>query len=293
MKIFKIIFPFFFIVFSFNRCELYSDVLHKPEYKPSLAVHAFLSPELGIKAEVNYTVPQDSVGEQPVPELPALRVFLLQNGNVEYQLEEYGDGSYGLDPSDLEVAYNTDYRIRVEDHTGTVLLESGTDQLPLSPAIEAARYFQDTTTFPESNFLEISLDNSKPDYNVFDIRRHYSIDSGRTFRPARDPQYGIFSYNSLIDAREHDKGADIDQTIKTATFLRPEPGESGIFINVLKVEVSHLSPELTRFFKDLEGAQEIYGEPFATKRPVYSNISGGYGIFGIYNQTDTVLFLER
>lgn len=145
---------------------------------------------------------------------------------------------------------------------------------------------------PESNFLVLELDNPANRFIGFDISTFYSIDAGDTFQISRDSMYGIFGFRSLIKPKEHNPGV-LNITTKTATFLNPEPGEPGVYIDAILVRVKHLSSGMMMFFEGLKDAEETFNEPFATQRPVYSNIVGGYGMFGSYSYKDSIIFLEK
>lgn len=285
---FKRIFLFFSVLILMS-CELYTNIKRKPSHHPTLTVHAFMS-QHDVLAVLSYTQPMDSLGRQVPSDLPELEVWLTENGKESNRLKAHGTGIYGLDS--MNFSRHIDYAICVKDKTGEKILESGPDRLPVPPEIISAQYIQDTTTMPEANFLVLELDNPANKYNGFDISRFYSIDAGDTFQNSRDSMYGIFDFRSLIKPKEHNPGI-LNTTIKTATFLYPEPGEPGIYIDAISVRVKHLSSGMMLFFEGLKEAEEIFNEPFATRSPVYSNVTGGYGIFGSYSYTDSVLFLEK
>lgn len=276
-------------MFILISCELYTDVKRKPTYHPTLTVHAFMS-QHNIQAVVSYTQPRDSLGKQEVPRLPELEVWLTEDGKKTYQLTAHGEGVYRLD----SMSFNPgkDYAIQVKDETGQNVLESGSDRLPAPPEIVSARYLHDTTTTPESNFLVLELVNPKNKFNGFDISTFYSIDAGDTFQNSRDSIHGIFRFRSLIKPGESNSGI-LHTSIKTATYLRPDIGEPGVYIDAVLVKISHFSPGMMLFFEELQEAEESFNEPFATRSPVYSNITGGYGVFGAYYYTDSVVFLKK
>lgn len=284
-RVFTIILSTYILI----SCEFYSDIERAPVYQPTLTIHAFMS-QHDIQAVVSYTHPRDTLEAQDVPDIPELEVWLTENGQDAHQLSAKGEGYYRLDSEVFQTGQ--DYAIRVKDETGRLILESGSDQLPAAPKILSARYVQDTTTVPESNVLRLDLANPINKYHGFDVSTFYSIDGGETFQNSRDSIYGIFRFRSLLKPTE--SSPDILSTsIKTATFLRPDPGESGIYIDAVSVKVSHFSPGMMLFFEELKEAEQSFNEPFATRSPVYSNITGGYGVFGAYYFTDTLVYLEK
>ncbi len=284
-RLFLFIVPMLILI----SCELYSDIDRAPIYQPTLTIHAFMS-QHDIQAVVSYTHPRDTLEAQDVPDLPELEVWLTENGQEIHQLSAKGEGYYRLDSMDFETEQN--YAIHVKDKTGRLVLESGSDQLPAVPKILSVRYVQDTTTIPETNVLRLELANPINKYHGFDVSTFYSIDGGESFQNSRDSMYGIFRFRSLLKPTESSPDT-LSTSIKTATFLRPEPGEPGIYINAASVKVSHFSSGMMLFFEELKEAEQSFNEPFATRSPVYSNITGGYGVFGAYHAIDTVVFLER
>lgn len=126
----------------------------------------------------------------------------------------------------------------------------------------------------------------------YHFRTDYSIDSGQVFIRGRDPEYGRFSIRQLLHSDDYPDGK-ILRTLEPPTFIRPQPGADNEYINAIKLWVDHLSPGLTLYIQDVADANESYGDPFNTNSPVFSNVDGGNGIFGMYNSWVDSLFLEK
>lgn len=169
------------ILFSISGCEIYSDVLTKPEYQPSLTMHAILSPQEGGQVYIKYTKPVDSTNAQPVPLLPELSVFLYENGAKKYTFTESERGHFILDTAGMEIFPERDYHLKVEDKDGEIILKSGKDRLPSLPDILDTRFYQDTTTFPEKNYVDVEFNLTPDSETAYHFRKDYSIDSGQIF----------------------------------------------------------------------------------------------------------------
>lgn len=116
----------------------------KPEYHPSLAIHAILSPQEGGDVYIKYTRPIDSSHAQPVPVLPEMTVFLYEKDEKKYTFADQGEGHFTLDAAGLELFSNRYYHIEVTGKAGNVLLKSGNDRLPSLPEVVFTRFYQDT-----------------------------------------------------------------------------------------------------------------------------------------------------
>ncbi|MBY5958902.1 DUF4249 domain-containing protein [Membranicola marinus] len=279
------------ILFTVTGCEIYSDVLTKPEYQPTLAINAILSPQEGGDVYIKYTLPVDSTNAQPVPVLPQLSVFLYEDGEKKYTFTEQDKGHFVLDTAGLYIVPNRDYHLEVEDKDGEIILKSGKDRLPSLPDIVATRFYQDTTTFPEKNYVDVEF-NLMPDLETaYHFRKDYSIDSGQFFMQGRNPEHGRFSVGELVHSADFPEGV-FRKTLNAPTFGRPHPGTENEFVDAIKLWVDHLSPGLTQYLQDVADARNAYGDPFATQSPVYSNIEGGYGVFGMYQSWVDVLYLK-
>ncbi len=280
------------ILATISGCEIYSDALIRPEYQPSLILHAMLSPQEGGQAYIKYSEPIDSLRAQPVPELPEFSVFLYENGVEKYEYTREEEGHYILDTAHLLLFPDRDYHVEVKSIDGQLVLKSGIDHLPLVPDVLESRLYQDTSTFPENNFIEVACRFDPGSGGGFHFRKDYSVDSGMVFIRGRDLMYGRFSLGGLYDSRSYPDGM-IHETLSSATFIKPEPGSENQFVNAVKLWIDHLSPGLTRFLQDVADFRDSGGDPFSTSKPVYSNIEGGYGVFGMYNSWVGVEYIEK
>lgn len=272
-------------------CQMYSDVLIRPDYDPSLAIHAILSPQEGGLAYIKYSVPIDTAGTGEVPALPALTLVLYENGEKKKTFTRKSEGHYILEPGDPEILPDRDYHIRAENAAGEVVLQSEKERLPSLPEVKNLRFYQDTTAFPEQNFLDMDLNFLPQPGTSLHFRHDYSIDSGAVFIRGREEEYGRFSIRELYFSKDYPEGK-LRETFLAATFLRVPPNEKNEYVNATRMWVDHLSPDLTRFIKEVVDLDEAQFDPFATRHPAYSNIDGGSGIFGLYNSAVEVILLE-
>ena len=280
------------ILTTISGCEIYSDALVRPAYQPSLILHAMLSPQEGGQAYIKYSEPIDSLTAHSVPELPEFSVFLYENGVEKYEYTREEEGHFILDTANLLLFPDRDYHVEVKSNDGQLVLKSGIDHLPSILEVLEARLYQDTSTFPEKNFIEVACRFDPGSGGGFHFREDYSVDSGMVFFRGRDLMYGRFSLGGLYDSRIYPDGT-IHETLGSATFIKPEPGSENQFVNAVQLWIDHLSPGLTRFLEDVADYRDSGGDPFSTSKPVYSNIEGGYGVFGMYNSWVGVEYIEK
>lgn len=279
------------LFFSISGCEIYSDVLTRPKYEPSLVVHATLSPQEGGQVYLKYTIPVDSNEAQPISALPEVTVELYEDGFPKYTFTRQQSGYFVLEPNGLMLSPEQEYHLIVKDMNGRTILESGKDRLPSLPEIVETRFYQDTSTFPERNYIDVEFKWSSDVETTYHYRKDYSIDSGQVFILERDPMYGRFSIGELIYTTNRTEET-IRSIINVPAFASPQPGGDRKPVNAAKLWVDHLSPVLSRFLQDVGDSRDSQGDPFATQKAVFSNIEGGYGIFGLYNSSQNVLYLE-
>src|SRR5690606_15160674 len=194
------------ILATISGCEIYSDALIRPEYQPSLILHAMLSPQDGGQAYIKYSEPIERVGAEPVPELPEFSVFLYENGVEKYEYTRKEAGHFILDTADLLLFPDRDYHVEVRSVDGQLVLKSGIDRLPPLPDVLESRLYQDTSTFPEKNFVEVAFRFDPQSSGAFHFRKEYSVDSGLVFIRERDLMYGRFSLGGLYDSRNYPDG---------------------------------------------------------------------------------------
>lgn len=279
------------LLFFTAACQMYSDPLIRPDYEPSLAIHAILSPQEGGQAYIKYSRPIDTSGNWGIPDLPELSLFLYEDGEKKKAFTKKGDGHYILEKGNPEVFPDREYHIMAEDESGQMIFQSEKECLPALPQIRNIRFYQDSTTFPEKNYIDLDMDFLPQPGTALHFRRDYSIDEGKVFIQGREEEYGRFSIRELYFTKDYPEGK-IRKTLRASTFMQVPPNEKNESIDATRLWVDHLSPALTRFLREVLDLDEAQSDPFAVRGPVYSNIDGGQGIFGLYNSFVEDILLE-
>lgn len=279
------------LLFLLAGCEMYSDSPIRGEYQPTLLLHGILSPQEGGQVFISYTRPISPSGSGDIPDLPDLMVYLYEDGVKKGTFSAGEDGYFTLDKDTVALRTDRDYHVEAEDAAGEVLLKSGPDRFPPLPEIRQLRFYQDSVFFPEQNYIYVDLDWTWLPGSTLHFRKDYSIDGGETFKRGREEEYGRFSIAELYSGKDYPDGS-VRDILKAATFQRPDPDASNEPINAVMLWIDHLSPNLSRFLTEVKDTYEAQDDPFATKNPVYSNIEGGAGIFGLYNSVVETIQLE-
>src|SRR5690606_28312699 len=110
------------ILATISGCEIYSDALIRPEYQPSLILHAMLSLQEGGQAYIKYSEPIDNLRTQPAPALPEYSVILYENGAEKYVYTREEEGHYNLKTAPLLLFPDRDYHVEVKSIEGQLVL---------------------------------------------------------------------------------------------------------------------------------------------------------------------------
>lgn len=62
--------------------------------------------------------------------------------------------------------------------------------------------------------------------------------------------------------------------------------------NSAEIRIAYFSDELASFIRDVNEISYFGEETFHAIRPVYSNIKGGVGVFGLYNERSGIIGIE-
>lgn len=252
-----------------------------PEYKPRLIVLSSLGTISGGEAVVSWSKPlrgQSGI----VPALPKLSVFLLEEGERIIKFSEVPDsaGYFAVAPEDFSPKLGAAYNIEI-------LIEE-----------KAERITSERCYLPE-----------KPVLTDVKIELNPNVPTWYTLTWTQGAANGGIGATALYPFLIDEQGEIAAKQGLSAYYLSPEfrytdgkplPGRKGnkrfdLPINKVgsttelakevDIRLAFLSPELARFKKELDELGYLGESIFQTVRPLYSNIIGAEGIFGLYNES--------
>lgn len=272
-----------FILFSFTlgimfSCERTTTIpLDIPTYEPQLMIFGTAGPLSGAHIIVKYSQPLEGLPGQ-VPTLPDLKISLMGNNGSEYLLQEDSSGYYSLPGKDLHLNSETMYYLMVVNRQTQEFYQSSPVSLPEQPEILGTEIEVDSAN--RGSFLDITLGAINEPVDAFSI--HYiRLDSAQKDLESR-------SFSSRIQGHQmHYPEQEIWDSKKFSAYVenyvRIENNET-VNAYFLDVEVTYLSKDLARYARDVNET-DYYGEDiFQAVRPVFSNIQGNHGIFGLFNE---------
>lgn len=258
-----------------------------PEYAPQLVVQSAVGPAAGAEATIAWSRPLEG---QPgvVPDFPELSVFLLEGGERVYTFVESADskGYFTVSPDLLDLQENVAYTLEVffED-TGESLF-SERAFLPPPPVIEEAEASVYHDEWGSRSYdLLVEQASAGEGIGAVSMLARLLDDDGNPI--------GESGWNAYFGAEEFryvDKGRLPERTIQKR-YGRWIGGsqEEPEYAHAVDVRLAYLSPELVQFKRDVDKLGYFGESYFQTTRPIYSNINGAVGIFGLYNEASVVL----
>lgn len=287
----KILVIFVFIPALFDSCTKDISYLKYPDFKPRLVISGYLSPD----EEIHYI----SVGfNQTIfvdhPEMPNLRktTATLSDGNQEVHLRPLlKRGLSDLDSiltgfvftsSELAVVAGKTYNLKVFAEDGLYAESSCTVPLKkdYSPKL-------DTVTVPYQNSPQYSY--LQCDFSFTDIpgEENYYALYGEIIRYRTGTRPVRPEYTNLVEEKFSifkDKAFDGERLkirLKDITSIK---GSDSAFLKIY-----HLNTDKPYYDYHESILNYVSGEiPFTEASPVYSNVTGGFGIFAAYT-CDSIL----
>lgn len=273
----------FFILTMLFGCTDHKQTIpfEFPEYKPRLVILSSIGTISGGEAFVSWSKPlrgQNGV----VPVLPTLSVFLLEDGLHirEFKAVEDSLGYFKIDPEEFTARLGAGYAIEIW------IQEKG------------ERIFSDLCYLPEKPILEdvkVDVDAYVP--SIFKVSWSQKESGGGVGATVLYPflfnkdgeiegKQGLGAYYISPEFRNTD-GNPLEGRKGTKRFDRLLKDEEGTaeLAKGADVRLAFLSPELAQFKKEMDELGYLGESIFQTVRPLYSNISGAEGIFGLYNES--------
>ncbi len=275
---------YFFLLFALiflSACESDVDLVILPEFKQKLAITAFISPAdsiLNFFVTSNKRIYGELNTEEPLANLKAF----LSNDSCEVALDTTKTG-FKISRVKMPVKYGKTYNLNVSNDKGLSAEASCTIPFRRDFFLKA-----DTFSFQRPRVVSGVLINEKivnlmftfsdfPDeenyYRVLGNSTSYHTNSstGKTWE----------STNPLSFEKEYliDKGMDGNVfTVRTLDNLSHNYGSDSAFLRIylLNIEKSYYL-----YHKSLED-YNFDENPFAEVTPVFSNVTGGLGVFSSY-----------
>lgn len=259
-----------------------------PEYVPQLIVQSAVGPISGAEAAIGWSRPlQGQPGE--IPALPNLSVFLLEDEERVNTFIEKADsiGHFTIDANLLTLKENVGYALELLfEETGESLF-SETVFLPPRPVIEEVKASVFEHELGWVGLYDISLTYGYIGEGVAAVSMLPILlnDNGNPVEKS-----SLESYVRADEFRYAD-GEDLPKRTILKRYSRAIGGsqEEPELAQSVDVRLAYLSPELARFKRDVEKLGYFGENFFQNVRPIYSNINGTVGIFGMYNEASVVV----
>ncbi|WP_164122474.1 MULTISPECIES: DUF4249 family protein [Sphingobacterium] len=252
-----------------------------PEYTPRLIVLSSVGTISGGEASISWSRPlrgQSGV----VPELPKLSVFLLEEGVRIIKFSEVSDsaGYFAISPKDFSPKPGTGYAIEILMEEKAERITSEKCYLPEKPVLTDVK-IELNPHLPSSYTLNWSQGAAKEGIGATALCPFLIDDQG-----VMDTKQGLAAYYLSPEFRYTD-GKPLQGREGEKRFDRQVKKDGGTteLAKEVDVRLAFLSPELSIFKKEIDQLGYLGESIFQTVRPLYSNIIGAEGIFGLYNET--------
>ncbi|PRD49376.1 DUF4249 domain-containing protein [Sphingobacterium haloxyli] len=256
-----------------------------PEYEPQLVVQAAVGPISGAEATIGWSLPlHGQPGE--VPTHPNLSVFLLEDERRVQQFSAHPDstGYFSISPDQLKLNQGMAYALELLFEDTKESLFSEVDYLPAEPVMKDA---QASIDIDIPAWYELSLMQAPAEKGVGAISILPILLNGAGVPTVKS---GLEAYFRSPEFRYVDGGNLLQRNvqIRGSREIRSNEVSTELGHN-LDVRLVYLSSGLARFRKEVD-ALGYFGESiYQTVRPIYSNIPGAVGVFGVYNEASATV----
>ncbi|WP_312134623.1 DUF4249 family protein [Sphingobacterium sp.] len=252
-----------------------------PAYSPRLIVLSSVGTISGGEAVVSWSRP---LRGQPgvVPALPKLSVFLLEEGERIIKFSEVPDsvGYFIINPEDISLKLGAAYAIEILMEEKAERITSEKCYLPEKPVLTDVN-IELNPNLPSLYTLNWSQGAAKEGVGATALYP-FLIDE----KEVKTTKQGLAAYFLSPEFRFTD-GKPLHGRTGSKRFDRQIKKDNGTAELAKEVDVTlaYLSPDLARFKKEIDQLGSLREAIFQTVRPLYSNIIGAEGIFGLYNET--------
>lgn len=283
--------PYFkisFCILIVNLLMIFSCTDHKdiitfdfPDYKPRLVVLASVGTISGAEVSIFWSKPLIPQVDLNLV-LPQVSVFLLKDGIRDNILMEDKDaiGYYRLQSDKMDLKLGTAYAIEILDIGTGKRIISKNSFLPQKPELKNVVINTDPK-FPfwydiswtqgnieqengvgATSLLASTISNTGDLMNISWLNRYFL-----------SPEFRFTDGNPLPERKAFRR------------FNRASKEDNPMATKIVQVRLAFLSPELSRFKQDIDKLGYFGESIYQSVQPVYSNIIGAEGIFGLYNES--------
>jgi hypothetical protein len=273
-----------------GACEKEATGIKLPESNSKLVVTGFISPQdTAVSVEVLRSTP--AFGTRSLaPPFVSNALVTLSDGDRTVTLPKRGaeGGWYSVEAQAFPVVAGRTYTLRVSVPGGESLEASCT--VPEAPALPAIAIDSVGVPAPQhlSNYnLRMSWSDATGQENYY--RPVAEVRTVLTENPDRPPPFPLirpvyWETDELIDDKAADNGLLYSPR---ATFAPPGLGQFKPE-HYLYAQLLHVDRHYYLYHRSLKNASRSDGNPFAEPVLVYSNITGGLGVFAAYNRATVV-----
>ncbi|WP_236972493.1 DUF4249 domain-containing protein [Membranihabitans marinus] len=248
-----------------------------PVYQPHLLIYGHASPQNGARVEVQYNRPLQGL-TAVVPPVPPLEVYLLESGIKKYKLTEDSTGYFSLLPEEIQLNIDETYSISVHDLQSNRVYESLPESLPVQPIYSSIELAQAIDTNTQVTLVELVLGKIEKPIGAYTILTSPSDSTGQYLdRPTFSKKLLFMDFSDALIWDSKPEFLIVNITDPTD----PEGRELASYINV---ETTYFSEAWILFQKDNRQFFSFGEDIYQTVQPIYSNIPGNHGVFGLYNE---------
>jgi hypothetical protein len=271
-----------FALFTLVSCERDVDNVRYPEFRQKLVISAFISPN-NTSNSISVTSNRRIYGDLTITETLGNLIATLSDDSHEISLDTTRTG-FVLRSSDLHVEEGKIYKLKVRSDKGLFAEATCTVPLKRSFALEVDTF----RTFEQisedyvyasfmSNFYFIDIQGENNYYRFYceQIIYHSSY---------YYPQFAV-RFLDFENKYFTDKGKDGDRSLITTLNINDPKYDDSSFLKIYLLNTDKAYYDFHKSLENYEGGDN----PFTEGSPIYSNITGGLGIFAAYT-VDSLVF---
>lgn len=258
-----------------------------PDYKPRLVVLSSIGSISGGEASISWSKPlRGQLGT--VPALPRLSVYLLDGGVRITEFTEDADslGYFVIEPDQVDLKSNTPYAIEIVLEESGERILSQECYLPEKPDLKNVGVELDSIN---RFWYHISWTQGSAKEGVGATALYpYLLDFMGDY--VEKPSLGMYY---LSPEFRYTDGKALPERIGRKRFDRSIKRGGTNLAQSVDIRLAFLSSGLARFKKEVDELGYLGESVYQTVRPLYSNIIGAEGIFGLYSESSVVLGFDE
>ncbi len=272
---------FFIFLMTFFACETAIEI-EVPKHDSSLVVHCNTSNLHGLtKAYVGKSV--GILDNEEPQQIGDVEISIWKDGSwVSDFIYSEGDQVY-LSETNYVIDGLGEYELRVKENDGTEHFI--TQRMPTAPSVKEPNYraLDLYDLFNDTNYDIIDFvleDNDIGETEFYFAQGYIKYHSSGNFVPLF-----TFSENPILGRTPNGEGLIFSDESFNGKTIALSVNVSNHFYNPdfhdLYLRVSKITPEKFLYLESMARYQDALENPFAEPIIVYSNIPGGFGLFGI------------